>query len=124
MSLNKPAQAQTLPRKLTIPRRPVSNLSSPDHSNQPTVEEHFVKPPLPPRPSQLEPQLAPETSNPGQLDLALGREKLGGGFDGEQAKLGKLIIEPEGQKMLDLIVATNLLAFRRAFAAADVMGRR
>ena len=70
------------------------------------------------------PQEDPDTWKTGQFDLALGREKLGGGFDGEQAKLGKLIIEPEGQKMLDLIVATNLLAFRRAFAAADMMGRR
>lgn len=78
-------------------------------------------PPLPERAPALPPRR--EVLSQEHLDLSLGKEKLGGGFDGEQAKLGKLIIEPEGQKMLDLIVATNLLAFRRAFVAANVMGK-
>ncbi|KAL8785745.1 MAG: hypothetical protein Q9213_003212 [Squamulea squamosa] len=42
------------------------------------------------------------------FDLSLGQEHAGGGFGGKQAKLGKLIIEPEGLKMLDLVVAANM----------------
>ena len=38
----------------------------------------------------------------------LGREHAGGGLRGKQAKLGKLIIEDEGLKMLDLLVAANM----------------
>lgn len=43
-----------------------------------------------------------------QFDLSLGQERAGGGFGGKQAKLGKLIVEPEGLKMLDLVVAANM----------------
>lgn len=43
-----------------------------------------------------------------RLALSLGRERAGGGFGGKQAKLGKLIIEEEGLKMLDLVVAANV----------------
>ncbi|KAL9610475.1 MAG: hypothetical protein Q9167_004815 [Letrouitia subvulpina] len=43
-----------------------------------------------------------------RLDLSLGQELSGGGFAGKQAKLGKLIIEHEGLKMLDLVVAANI----------------
>jgi len=108
----------------TITRKPVST-ASPVETNTGTLlqDADTVKPPLPPRRATGLPQSVTNAPNGGHLDLTLGQEKLGGGFDGEQAKLGKLIIEPEGQKMLDLIVATNLLAFRRAFAAADMMGR-
>ncbi|KAL2161070.1 hypothetical protein VTH06DRAFT_8783 [Thermothelomyces fergusii] len=42
------------------------------------------------------------------LDLSLGRERAGGGFKGNRAKLGKLIIHDEGLKMLDLVVAANV----------------
>ncbi|KAL9033236.1 MAG: hypothetical protein Q9180_006053 [Flavoplaca navasiana] len=42
------------------------------------------------------------------FDLSLGQERAGGGFGGKQAKLGKLIVEPEGLKMLDLVVAANM----------------
>lgn len=38
----------------------------------------------------------------------LGREKAGGGNRGKRVKLGKLIIYPEGLKMLDLVVAANM----------------
>ncbi|RMZ82286.1 hypothetical protein DV738_g1870, partial [Chaetothyriales sp. CBS 135597] len=41
-----------------------------------------------------------------RLSLKLGREKAGGGFKGNSAKLGKLIIEDEGLKMCDLVVAS------------------
>ncbi|KIV96473.1 hypothetical protein PV10_00343 [Exophiala mesophila] len=40
-----------------------------------------------------------------EMKLDLGREKAGGGFKGHSAKLGKLIIEDEGLKMCDLVVA-------------------
>ncbi|KAL8650570.1 MAG: hypothetical protein Q9210_003746 [Variospora velana] len=43
-----------------------------------------------------------------RFDLSLGQEHAGGGFGGKQAKLGKLMIEPEGLKMLDLLVAANM----------------
>ena len=51
----------------------------------------------------------------GRLDLSLGQELAGGGFGGKQAKLGKLIIEPEGLKMLDLVVAANMAAWWRIY---------
>ncbi|RMZ87842.1 hypothetical protein DV736_g4932, partial [Chaetothyriales sp. CBS 134916] len=41
-----------------------------------------------------------------RISLKLGREKAGGGFKGNSAKLGKLIIEDEGLKMCDLVVAS------------------
>ena len=46
-----------------------------------------------------------------RLDLSLGREKAGGGFQGKSAKLGKLIIHDEGLKMCDLVVAASLGVF-------------
>lgn len=39
-----------------------------------------------------------------RMNLDLGRERAGGGFQGHSAKLGKLIIEDEGLKMCDLVV--------------------
>ena len=53
--------------------------------------------------------------SPGRLDLTLGQEALGGGFRGQQAKLGKLLIFPDGYRMLDLVVATNMVMFWRAW---------
>ena len=43
-----------------------------------------------------------------RMDLSLSRERAGGGFGGKHAKLGKLIVDDEGLKMLDLVVATNI----------------
>ncbi|PPJ53848.1 hypothetical protein CBER1_03236 [Cercospora berteroae] len=51
----------------------------------------------------------------GKLDLSLGQEKAGGGFGGRQAKLGKLIVQPEGYGMLDLLVAANVGLWWRAW---------
>jgi hypothetical protein len=51
----------------------------------------------------------------GRISLDLGRERAGGGFGGKQAKLGKLIIWPEGVKMLDLLVAANVGLWWRAW---------
>jgi hypothetical protein len=53
------------------------------------------------------------------MDLSLGQEFAGGGFGGKQAKLGKLIIEDEGLKMLDLLVATNMALWWRAYEKVD-----
>lgn len=43
-----------------------------------------------------------------RIDMSLGREKAGGGNRGSRAKMGKLIIAPDGLKMLDLVVAANV----------------
>lgn len=51
----------------------------------------------------------------GRIDLSLGQERAGGGFGGKQAKLGKLIIEPHGFEMLDLLVAANVGLWWRAW---------
>ncbi|KAF4446182.1 hypothetical protein F53441_10158 [Fusarium austroafricanum] len=42
------------------------------------------------------------------FDINLGKEKAGGGNRGKRAKLGKLIIYPDGLKMLDLLVSANM----------------
>lgn len=48
------------------------------------------------------------TADEDRLDLSLAREPGGGGMSGRSAKLGKLIIEDEGIKMLDLVVAASM----------------
>jgi hypothetical protein len=58
-----------------------------------------------------------------RLDLSLGQERAGGGFGGKQAKLGKLILEDEGQKMLDLTVAANMGLWWRAYGKSDMQKR-
>ena len=50
-----------------------------------------------------------------RLDLSLGQEHAGGGFGGKQAKLGKLIIQPEGLQMLDFIVAANMALWWKVY---------
>lgn len=50
-----------------------------------------------------------------RMDLSLGQEFAGGGFGGKQAKLGKMIIEDEGLKMMDLLVAANVALWWRAY---------
>lgn len=54
----------------------------------------------------------------GNINLTLGQERAGGGFHGKRAKLGKLIIEDTGLRMLDLTVATNLALWWRAYERA------
>lgn len=66
----------------------------------------------------LSPGLGVVINEDGQVDLELGQERAGGGFGGKQAKLGKLIIEPEGLKMLDLLVAANIGLWWRAYERA------
>jgi len=58
-----------------------------------------------------------------RLDLSLGQEFAGGGFGGKQAKLGKIILEDEGLKMLDLLVATNIGLWWRAYEKAQAAAR-
>ncbi|KAE9987710.1 hypothetical protein EG328_001943 [Venturia inaequalis] len=53
--------------------------------------------------------------NGSKLDLSLGQELAGGGMAGKQVKLGKLIVEFEGLKMLDLVVASNMALWWRAY---------
>ncbi|KAI9717377.1 MAG: hypothetical protein M1812_004729 [Candelaria pacifica] len=53
--------------------------------------------------------------DPDILDLSLGQENAGGGFGGKKAKLGKLIIDGEGLKMLDLVVAANMGIWWKAY---------
>ena len=64
----------------------------------------------PPEPGSLTRASSTEDSGADErtLDLSLGQEDAGGGFGGKQAKLGKLIIEDEGLKMLDLLVSANM----------------
>ncbi|KAI9749342.1 MAG: Vacuolar protein sorting-associated protein 4 [Chaenotheca gracillima] len=49
-----------------------------------------------------------DSNDEDRLDLSLGQEKAGGGHRGNSAKLGKLIVEDEGLRMLDLVVAANM----------------
>ncbi|KPM37249.1 hypothetical protein AK830_g9335 [Neonectria ditissima] len=49
------------------------------------------------------------------FDVNLGKEKAGGGNRGKRAKMGKLIIYPDGMKMLDLVVAANMGLWWRAW---------
>ena len=55
----------------------------------------------------------------GHLDLRLGREKAGGGRRGKNAKLGKLVIEDEGLKMCDLVVAASMGVWWQHYARMD-----
>lgn len=57
--------------------------------------------------SEASTSLSDKEFGPPLLDLSLGQEHAGGGFGGKQAKLGKLIIAPEGLQMLDLLVTAN-----------------
>lgn len=51
----------------------------------------------------------------GNIDLSLGQERAGGGLYGKRAKLGKLIIDDLGLRMLDLTVAANMALWWRAY---------
>ncbi|EKV07467.1 metal homeostatis protein BSD2 [Penicillium digitatum] len=54
-------------------------------------------------------------SDDDRLDLSLAREPAGGGLRGKSAKLGKLVIEDEGIKMLDLVVAACMAVWWRGY---------
>jgi len=58
-----------------------------------------------------------------RMDLSLGQEFAGGGFGGKQAKLGKIILEDEGLKMMDILVAANIGLWWRAYEKAQAAAR-
>lgn len=80
----------------TSPTRPQP--SSPSQHPHPDPDGHPLPDPL----LESEPE---RDRGDGRLDLRLARERAGGGLRGTSAKLGKLVIEDEGMKMLDLLVA-------------------
>lgn len=53
--------------------------------------------------------------DPDRLDFTLARERAGGGMRGKSAKLGKLVVEDEGIKMLDLVVAACMGVWWRGY---------
>ena len=69
------------------------------------------------------PRSSRNNSSVSEMDLSLGQEYAGGGFGGKQAKLGKLIIEDEGMKMLDLLVAANISLWWRAYEKVEARSR-
>lgn len=69
------------------------------------------------------PKHSRNNSSVSEMDLSLGQEHAGGGYGGKQAKLGKLIIEDEGLKMLDLLVAANMALYWRAYEKVDARSR-
>ncbi|KAL9584142.1 MAG: hypothetical protein Q9212_002301 [Teloschistes hypoglaucus] len=94
------------PRMLRSPDRPTTAKRTPyfssRHKSESSVgEDHTQRLPI------EDPMNSP--------NLSLGREKAGGGFGGKQAKLGKLIVEAEGLKMLDLVVAANMGVWWKAY---------
>lgn len=90
---------------------PADTDPAPPYNSSPDLSP--IEQPLPPTSPQ----------SPGRLDLSLGQEHLGGGFRGQQAKLGKLLIFGDGSKMLDLIVAANIAMFWRAWKGGNTAGR-
>ena len=77
-------------------------------------------PQLPPRPHgglHTSESMANDDTSPEEdkMDLSLGQERAGGGFGGKKAKLGKLILECEGLKMLDLLVAVNMAIWWKVY---------
>lgn len=82
----------------------------------PRAEFRHQYPPPPPRTRR-----STSTSSGGpdseddRLDFSLARELAGGGMRGKSAKLGKLVIEDEGIKMLDLVVAACMAVWWRGY---------
>lgn len=58
---------------------------------------------------------ATANDDPDRLDFSLARERAGGGMRGKSAKLGKLVVEDEGIKMLDLVVAACMGVWWRGY---------
>lgn len=75
------------------------------HSDSSTDADETASPNVPDR----------DIDDEDRLDLSLAHERAGGGLRGKSAKLGKLIVEDEGQKMLDLLVAACMGVWWRAY---------
>ena len=58
---------------------------------------------------------ATANDDPDRLDFSLARERAGGGMRGKSAKLGKLVVDDEGIKMLDLVVAACMGVWWRGY---------
>lgn len=58
--------------------------------------------------SSANPTSSENEDEEGRISLKLGRERAGGGYRGNSAKLGKLVIEDEGLKMCDLVVGAAM----------------
>lgn len=95
-------------------RLPVYTDPAPPYDSSPALSP--TAQPFPPPLSSTEQPLPPTSPlSPGRLDLSLGQEALGGGFRGQAAKLGKLLVFADGTKTLDLVVAANVAMFWRAW---------
>ncbi|KAJ5570521.1 uncharacterized protein N7459_009951 [Penicillium hispanicum] len=79
-----------------------------------TRQNHFTNPHSHRRRSTSTSSGGPD-SDEDRLDLSLAHERAGGGMRGKSAKLGKLIIEDEGIKMLDLVVAACMAVWWRGY---------
>lgn len=99
-------------RDLSNIQTPTSNLlddracpqiNAPAMGNQHNLAQNYHSSVSPAQPTSSE-----DNDEEGRLSLRLGREKAGGGFRGQSAKLGKLIIEDEGLKMCDLVVGAAM----------------
>lgn len=103
--------------------------SSKSLSASPSRKLKNFRPSTSPRPNSID---SPTYENDGdfslpdddRLDLSLGQEHAGGGFGGKQAKMGKLIIENEGLKMLDLLVAANIGIWWRVYEKTYFLPKR
>lgn len=75
---------------------------------------------LPFRHARRNPVSRENAQDPERMNFDLAREKAGGGFKGHSAKLGKLIIDDEGLKMCDLVVAACMGVWWQHYAG-DLM---
>ena len=111
------ANAFTPPSKEAL-RRSVQkfrNGLSRDRDNLGYEESHSINTLSFKGPTDLESDSDSDSS--GRMDLRLGRERAGGGWQGKSAKLGKLVIEDEGLKMCDLVVSSCMAVFWKYFEA-------
>ncbi|KAJ5662393.1 uncharacterized protein N7477_010009 [Penicillium maclennaniae] len=103
------------------------NAVVPENSRQPMSPAHILRRTSLPaqrfaRQTQFQHHRRSESTSSGgadsdedRLDLSLARELAGGGMRGKSAKLGKLIVEDEGIKMLDLVVAACMAVWWRGY---------
>jgi hypothetical protein len=97
------------PNTYTRPRAGTSPSSLPSGHAQGHKHKHTRNP------SSSSTSSATDDPDPDRLDLSLAREPAGGGMRGKSAKLGKLIVEDEGIKMLDLVVAACMAVWWRGY---------
>ncbi|KAF7122169.1 hypothetical protein CNMCM5793_000126 [Aspergillus hiratsukae] len=105
------------PNTYTRPRSgtaPSSSPSSPAHGHAHS-HTHKHKHTRNPSSSSTGTSSGDDDPDPDRLDLSLAREPAGGGMRGRSAKLGKLIVEDEGIKMLDLVVAACMAVWWRGY---------